>query len=100
MQRDLGCCRSLDAHIAPVRPPWMRFVIWSRINHFYTFGFHAYQLTKRRTQDPPFFGGASWATPCVLVIEDEANGRASVGLRCGTASRELARRRPYSWEAL
>ena len=34
----------------------MRFLIWSRINHFYTFGFHAYQLTKRRTQEPPFCG--------------------------------------------
>jgi len=34
----------------------MRFLIWSRINHFYTFGFHACQLTKRPTQEPPLPG--------------------------------------------
>lgn len=105
--------RSIESTLpGPMRSRWscraarglvscgMRFQVWSRVNHFYTFGFHAYRLTKRRIQETRLLEGASEATPCVLVIEHEAHGRASVSLRCGTASRGLARGRPNSWEAL
>ena len=43
--------------------------------------------------------GAFRAPLCFLLSEDETNGRPSVGIRCRTSSRGLARRRPYSGKA-